>query len=249
MGKGAIPEDHPLWAGTVGIQTSQPFANQLFLESDLVVAIGARFGDRHTGDARRLPGRADVHPHRHLAAADRQGVCARSRNRRRCRRWRSGRCRAEAQRTGPGGRVRRGSGRLAELRADPCAQDGLRRRRRSGRRASTESSTRSSTEDDTVVTAIGLYQIFGGQFQRPTSRATTFAAARPARSAGRCRRASAQSSPRPRSSVVGDRRRLLLPVPDGGDRGRRPVRHPIRARDAQQRLHGADPSGRESAMA
>ena len=50
MGKGAIPEDHPLWAGTVGIQTCQRFANQIFLESDVVLAVGARFGDRHTGD-------------------------------------------------------------------------------------------------------------------------------------------------------------------------------------------------------
>jgi tartronate-semialdehyde synthase len=50
MGKGAIPEDHPLWAGTVGIQTCQRFANQIFLESDAVLAVGARFGDRHTGD-------------------------------------------------------------------------------------------------------------------------------------------------------------------------------------------------------
>jgi tartronate-semialdehyde synthase len=50
MGKGSIPEDHPLWAGTVGIQTSQRFANRIFLESDVVLAIGARFGDRHTGD-------------------------------------------------------------------------------------------------------------------------------------------------------------------------------------------------------
>ncbi len=50
MGKGAIREDHPLWAGTVGIQTSQRFANQLFLESDFVLAVGARFADRHTGD-------------------------------------------------------------------------------------------------------------------------------------------------------------------------------------------------------
>jgi tartronate-semialdehyde synthase len=50
MGKGAIPEDHPLYAGTVGIQTSQRYANELFLESDLVVAIGARFADRHTGN-------------------------------------------------------------------------------------------------------------------------------------------------------------------------------------------------------
>src|SRR5919202_1256477 len=50
MGKGAIREDHPLWAGTVGIQTSQRFANQLFLESDFVLAVGARFADRHTGN-------------------------------------------------------------------------------------------------------------------------------------------------------------------------------------------------------
>jgi tartronate-semialdehyde synthase len=50
MGKGSIPEDHPLWAGTVGIQTCHRFANQIFLESDAVLAVGARFGDRHTGD-------------------------------------------------------------------------------------------------------------------------------------------------------------------------------------------------------
>jgi len=50
MGKGAIPEDHPLWAGIVGIQTTQRFGNQTFLESDVVLAVGARFGDRHTGD-------------------------------------------------------------------------------------------------------------------------------------------------------------------------------------------------------
>ena len=50
MGKGAIPEDHLLYAGMVGIQTSQRYANQLFLESDLIVAIGARFADRHTGN-------------------------------------------------------------------------------------------------------------------------------------------------------------------------------------------------------
>jgi tartronate-semialdehyde synthase len=50
MGKGAIPEDHPLYMGTVGIQTNQRYANQLFLESDLVVGIGNRWAERHTGD-------------------------------------------------------------------------------------------------------------------------------------------------------------------------------------------------------
>lgn len=50
MGKGAFPEEHPLYAGIVGIQTQQRFANAIFLESDCVLAIGARFADRHTGD-------------------------------------------------------------------------------------------------------------------------------------------------------------------------------------------------------
>lgn len=50
MGKGSFPEDHPLFAGMAGIQTSTPAGNTSFLESDLVLALGARFGDRWTGD-------------------------------------------------------------------------------------------------------------------------------------------------------------------------------------------------------
>jgi len=50
MGKGAINEDHELYAGIVGLQTQQRYANAIFLESDLVVGIGNRWADRHTGD-------------------------------------------------------------------------------------------------------------------------------------------------------------------------------------------------------
>ena len=50
MAKGIIPEDHPLCMGTVGIQTQQRYANALFLESDLVVGVGNRWAERHTGD-------------------------------------------------------------------------------------------------------------------------------------------------------------------------------------------------------
>ncbi|MBA2392334.1 MAG: glyoxylate carboligase [Ktedonobacteraceae bacterium] len=50
MGKGGFPEDHPLYAGIAGIQTQTRYGNQIFLESDLVLAIGARFAERHTGD-------------------------------------------------------------------------------------------------------------------------------------------------------------------------------------------------------
>ena len=50
MGKGGFPEDHPLYAGMAGIQTQTRYGNQLFLESDLVLSVGARFAERHTGD-------------------------------------------------------------------------------------------------------------------------------------------------------------------------------------------------------
>jgi tartronate-semialdehyde synthase len=49
MAKGAIPEDHPLNAGHCGIQVGQPIGNRVFLDSDLVLGIGCRFTDRHTG--------------------------------------------------------------------------------------------------------------------------------------------------------------------------------------------------------
>ena len=50
MAKGGLPENHPLNAGHAGIQVGQPIGNAVFLESDLVLGIGCRFTDRHTGD-------------------------------------------------------------------------------------------------------------------------------------------------------------------------------------------------------
>lgn len=50
MAKGGIPLQHPLNAGHAGIQVGQPVGNKVFLESDLVLGIGCRFSDRHTGD-------------------------------------------------------------------------------------------------------------------------------------------------------------------------------------------------------
>ncbi|HWU58529.1 MAG TPA: glyoxylate carboligase [Microbacteriaceae bacterium] len=62
MGWGAIPDDHPLMAGMVGIQTSQRYANASFLASDFVIGIGNRWANRHTGglDTYRA-GRTFVH--------------------------------------------------------------------------------------------------------------------------------------------------------------------------------------------
>jgi tartronate-semialdehyde synthase len=49
MGKGGLPYEHPLNAGHAGIQVGQPIGNKTFLESDLVIGVGCRFTDRHTG--------------------------------------------------------------------------------------------------------------------------------------------------------------------------------------------------------
>ena len=49
MGKGGLPYNHPLSAGHAGIQVGGPMGNKTFLESDLVIGVGCRFTDRHTG--------------------------------------------------------------------------------------------------------------------------------------------------------------------------------------------------------
>ena len=49
MGWGSIPDDHPLMAGMVGLQTSHRYGNATFLASDFVLGIGNRWANRHTG--------------------------------------------------------------------------------------------------------------------------------------------------------------------------------------------------------
>jgi tartronate-semialdehyde synthase len=49
MSKGSIPDSHPLYSGIVGVFCDQPPGNKMFLDSDVVLAVGCRFGDRHTG--------------------------------------------------------------------------------------------------------------------------------------------------------------------------------------------------------
>jgi tartronate-semialdehyde synthase len=43
MGWGTLPDDHPLMAGMVGLQTSHRYGNATFLESDFVFGIGNRW--------------------------------------------------------------------------------------------------------------------------------------------------------------------------------------------------------------
>ncbi|MEU1789071.1 glyoxylate carboligase [Streptomyces sparsogenes] len=49
MGWGAIPDDHPLMAGMVGLQTSHRYGNATLLDSDFVLGVGNRWANRHTG--------------------------------------------------------------------------------------------------------------------------------------------------------------------------------------------------------
>ena len=170
MGKGAFDEDHALFAGMTGIQTSQRYGNASFLESDLVLALGARFGDRHTGALDVYRGErafihVDIEPTQIgkvfgpdlgivadvrlflralLAAAARRGL------------------------TGPGGTARRRpewTGRVADLKRTLTRRDDYDSVPVKPPRVFRElngfygPATR-------FVTAIGLYQIWSGQFQR-----------------------------------------------------------------------------------
>lgn len=62
MGWGAIPDDHPLMAGMVGLQTSHRYGNATLLASDFVMGIGNRWANRHTGSIETYTkGRKFVH--------------------------------------------------------------------------------------------------------------------------------------------------------------------------------------------
>lgn len=62
MGWGAIPDDHPLMAGMVGLQTSHRYGNATFGLSDFVLGIGNRWANRHTGSVEKyMAGRTFVH--------------------------------------------------------------------------------------------------------------------------------------------------------------------------------------------
>ena len=62
MGWGVIPDDHPLMAGMVGLQTSHRYGNATMLASDFVLGIGNRWANRHTGSVEiYTKGRKFVH--------------------------------------------------------------------------------------------------------------------------------------------------------------------------------------------
>jgi tartronate-semialdehyde synthase len=163
MGWGSIPDDHPLYVGLAGIQTQTRAGNRALLESDLVLAIGARFAERHTGNLTVYRGdrrfiHIDVEPTQigRIFAPD-LGIVADARlalealvesARRRGQR-------------GPTAWSRAVPGRRAELARRTDYDDVPIKPQRVFQEIN------AAFGPDTVfVTAIGLYQIWSGQFQR-----------------------------------------------------------------------------------
>ena len=184
----------------VGIQTSQRFANQLFLESDFVLAVGARFAERHTGDLDVYRGeRTFVH----IDIAPRQIGRVSGRPRHRQRRQAGARGAAGGRPghdagAGPGAWVER----VYELRSTMLRRMDFDDEPIKPQRVFKEmneyfDATRSSSPRS-ACTRSGA-----GSSRRPTSPATTSAAGRRGRSGGRCRRASGPSSAAPDKLVVG----------------------------------------------
>jgi tartronate-semialdehyde synthase len=164
MGKGAFPEDHPLFAGMAGIQTQTRWGNAAFLESDLVLAVGARFGDRHTGDLETYRrGRRFVHvdieptqigrvfePDLGIVGHARPALAALAK---------------EAQAQVEGRRAGGWPARVAHLRGSLARRDDFDDVPIKPPRVYRELNEHFGP-DTTFVTAIGLYQIWSGQFQR-----------------------------------------------------------------------------------
>ncbi|HTJ26273.1 MAG TPA: glyoxylate carboligase [Candidatus Limnocylindria bacterium] len=164
MGKGTIDETHPLYMGIVGIQTSQPFANALFLESDVVCAIGARFATRHTGDLATYRGnRRFIHVDVEATQLGRifepdLGIVADAK-------LTAQALLAEAKRAYPNGIKREAwTKRVTEARATMNRSTDFDAVPIKAPRVFGELN-RFYGPDTTWVTAIGLYQIWSGQFQ------------------------------------------------------------------------------------
>ena len=167
MGWGSIADDHPLNAGMVGLQTQHRYGNATFLECDFVLGIGNRWANRHTGSLDiYTKGRRFVHVDVEPTQIGRVfcpdlGIVS------------DARCALEAfievaRDMDAAGRVRRPDAWVARVQE---------RKRVMHRRTDFDNVpikpqrvfqeiNAAFDEDTRFVTAIGLYQIASGQFQR-----------------------------------------------------------------------------------
>lgn len=164
MGKGSFDEDSPLYAGMTGVQTSQRYGNASFLESDLVLAVGARFADRHTGRIDVYRGeRTFIHVDIEATQIGRVfepdlGVVSDARLFLR-------ELLAAAKRRGARAAVQAWVDRVGELKATLARREDFDSVPVKAPRVYKEINE-VFDEDTYFVTAIGLYQIWGGQHQK-----------------------------------------------------------------------------------
>lgn len=60
MGIDTFPNDHPLFAGRMGTMLNTPLGNKTILESDLIINLGGRFGDRSVGNFEEFKGNRNI---------------------------------------------------------------------------------------------------------------------------------------------------------------------------------------------
>ena len=243
MGKGGFPCTHPLYAGQVGIQCNTRLGNKTFLESDLVLGIGCRFNDRHTGTLDvYTKGRkfihVDIDPMQigkivppELGIVSDAKLALREM-------LRTARETMPAQE--PGERAQK----IPELREQLARESDFDEVPIKPQRVFKE--INEFFDDETVfVTCIGLNQIWSGQFQRSPNRAIIWIAGAPAPWDGTCRRPSARNSPARTSRSC---RSWGITASNSVPRNwpwPACTRFPILDPDRQQRLPLPDPPGRE----
>ena len=244
MGWGAIPDDHVLMAGMVGLQTSHRYGNATMLQSDFVLGIGNRWANRHTGSIETYTkGRKFVHVDIEPTQIGRVfnpdlGIVSDAK--------------AALELFVTVAREWRKAGKLRERQAWPAAcQD----RKRTMLRKSHfdnmpikpqrvyEEMSKAFGRDTCYVSVIGLSQIAGAQFlgvYKPRNwinagQAGPLGWTLPAALGVRA----ADPDARDRRAVG----RLRFPVPDRGARGRRAVQAALHPRRREQLLSRPDPPG------
>ncbi len=237
MGWGTIPDDHPLMAGMVGLQTSHRYGNATMLASDFVLGIGNRWANRHTGSHRGLLQGPHLRARRHRADADRPRLQPRPRHRQR--------------RQGGAGALRAGGAR-AQGRGDA---EGLRRLGRPLRRAQEAHAPQDPLHRDADQAAARVrgderrlparHRLRHHHRPEPDRRRAVPARLRPApvdqlrpgRPAGLDDPGRAgRGGRRPHAHGGGPVGRLRLPVPDRGAGGGRAVQPALRAGAGEQQL-------------
>ena len=245
MGWGSIPDDHPLHAGMVGLQTQHRYGNATFLESDFVLGIGNRWANRHTGSIEIYRGgRKFVHvdieptqigrvfgPDLGIVADAREALLA---------------FLEVARAWDAAGRIRRRNAWTAKV---------AERKRTMLRRTDFDNVpikpqrvfqeiNEVFDENTRFVTAIGLGQIASGQLQRIHKPRNYIICGQAGPLGWDIPAAIGAKLADPDDRGRGGVRRLLVPVPDRGARGRRPVQRAVRGGPAQQLLPRPDPPGR-----